>query len=129
MPIAAAVIGATAAMHAVFFGAGRYGLVVAPFVALLAFAALARRGLGRASPSAVARLVRDAAVAEARSAGHIGGVDAARAVAGHRRSRRDGRKVRAPQSTMPGNARWRKRRGECNRKKTAVATRFAAGRR
>jgi 4-amino-4-deoxy-L-arabinose transferase-like glycosyltransferase len=37
VPIAAVVIGATAAIHAVFFGAGRYGLVVAPFVALLAF--------------------------------------------------------------------------------------------
>ncbi len=70
VPIAAAVIGATAAVHAVFFGAGRYGLVVAPFVALLAFA--------DAAP-------RDAAVAETRSAGHIGAVDAARAIAGHRR--------------------------------------------
>lgn len=37
VPIAAIVIGATAMIHAVFFGAGRYGLVVAPFVALLAF--------------------------------------------------------------------------------------------
>lgn len=37
VPIAAIVVGATAAIHAVFFGAGRYGLVVAPFVALLAF--------------------------------------------------------------------------------------------
>jgi 4-amino-4-deoxy-L-arabinose transferase-like glycosyltransferase len=38
VPFAAVVIGATAGVHAVFFGAGRYGLVVAPFVALLAFA-------------------------------------------------------------------------------------------
>jgi 4-amino-4-deoxy-L-arabinose transferase-like glycosyltransferase len=37
VPVAAVVIGATAAIHAVFFGAGRYGLVVAPFVAALAF--------------------------------------------------------------------------------------------
>ncbi len=47
VPIAATVIGATAAVHAVFFGAGRYGLVVAPFVAMLAFA---RRGDPHASP-------------------------------------------------------------------------------
>jgi hypothetical protein len=33
----AAVIAATAVVHAVFFGAGRYGLVVAPFVAMAAF--------------------------------------------------------------------------------------------
>jgi hypothetical protein len=39
VPIAAIVIGATATIHAVFFGAGRYGLVVAPFVGLLAFVA------------------------------------------------------------------------------------------
>jgi hypothetical protein len=35
---AAAVIGATAILHAVFFGAGRYGLMVVPFVTALAFA-------------------------------------------------------------------------------------------
>jgi 4-amino-4-deoxy-L-arabinose transferase-like glycosyltransferase len=34
---AAAVLFATFALHATFFGAGRYGLVVAPFVAALAF--------------------------------------------------------------------------------------------
>ena len=45
VPIAAGVIGATAAVHAVFFGAGRYGLVVAPFVAVLAFADAARTGV------------------------------------------------------------------------------------
>lgn len=33
-----------------------------------------------------------------------------------------GRKVRAPQGTVPGNARWRKRRGQCNRKQTAVVS-------
>jgi hypothetical protein len=38
VPATAAVIVATALVHAVFFGAGRYGLVVAPFVAALAFA-------------------------------------------------------------------------------------------
>jgi len=38
VPCAAAVILATVVTHAVFFGAGRYGLVVAPFVAALAFA-------------------------------------------------------------------------------------------
>jgi len=37
VPLTAAVIAATAAVHAVFFGAGRYGLVVAPFVAAVAF--------------------------------------------------------------------------------------------
>lgn len=37
IPAAALVILATAATHAVFFGAGRYGLVVVPFVSALAF--------------------------------------------------------------------------------------------
>jgi 4-amino-4-deoxy-L-arabinose transferase-like glycosyltransferase len=37
LPWSAAVIVATAATHAVFFGAGRYGLVVVPFVSALAF--------------------------------------------------------------------------------------------
>jgi hypothetical protein len=37
VPWSAATIAATAAVHAVFFGAGRYGLVVAPLVATLAF--------------------------------------------------------------------------------------------
>jgi len=37
VPLTAAVIVATALMHAVFFGAGRYGLVVVPFVTALAF--------------------------------------------------------------------------------------------
>lgn len=37
VPATAAVILATAATHAVFFGAGRYGLVVVPFVTALAF--------------------------------------------------------------------------------------------
>lgn len=37
VPVTAAVLVATAVTHAVFFGAGRYGLVVVPFVAALAF--------------------------------------------------------------------------------------------
>jgi 4-amino-4-deoxy-L-arabinose transferase-like glycosyltransferase len=37
VPWTMAVIGVTAITHAVFFGAGRYGLVVAPFVGALAF--------------------------------------------------------------------------------------------
>jgi hypothetical protein len=35
--VTAAVLVATAVLHAVFFGAGRYGLVVVPFVTALAF--------------------------------------------------------------------------------------------
>jgi hypothetical protein len=38
VPVTAAVLAATIVTHAFFFGAGRYGLVVAPFVAALAFA-------------------------------------------------------------------------------------------
>ncbi len=130
LPIAAAVIGATAAVHAVFFGAGRYGLIVAPFVALLAFSRAPatrapRRARERGSPPWAAckpgaagddrlrRSLRQGTLAASTPFGWSP-VTAA--------SRRDGRKVRAPQSTMPGNARWRKRRGECNRKKTAVAS-------
>jgi 4-amino-4-deoxy-L-arabinose transferase-like glycosyltransferase len=37
VPLTGAVIVATAATHAVFFGAGRYGIVVVPFVTALAF--------------------------------------------------------------------------------------------
>jgi hypothetical protein len=43
VPCAAAVIAATACVHAAFFGGGRYGLVAAPFVAILAMAVLAVR--------------------------------------------------------------------------------------
>jgi len=47
LPFTAALLLATIATHAVFFGAGRYGLVVVPFVTVLAFA----RGLrGKAMP-------------------------------------------------------------------------------
>ena len=45
VPATAAVILVTAATHAVFFGSGRYGLVVVPFVTALAFLRPAR-GLG-----------------------------------------------------------------------------------
>ncbi len=38
VPVSLAVVLSTAGLHAVFFGAGRYGLVTAPFVAALAFA-------------------------------------------------------------------------------------------
>ncbi len=37
VPVTAIVIAATAIIHAVFFGAGRYGIVVVPFVTALAF--------------------------------------------------------------------------------------------
>lgn len=49
VPAAAAVIAATAVVHGAFFGAGRYGLVVVPFVAALAFTSCprARRRLSR----------------------------------------------------------------------------------
>lgn len=42
VPATLAVVVATAATHAVFFGSGRYGLVVVPFVTALAFARPAR---------------------------------------------------------------------------------------
>jgi hypothetical protein len=61
VPWTAVMIGATAATHAVFFGAGRYGLVVVPFVTALPFViglrtasppvASASRASSRASPS------------------------------------------------------------------------------
>jgi 4-amino-4-deoxy-L-arabinose transferase-like glycosyltransferase len=44
VPMTAAVLVATAVMHAVFFGAGRYGLVVVPFVTALAFVRPQARG-------------------------------------------------------------------------------------
>ena len=42
VPFTAAVIAATALTHAVFFGSGRYGIVVVPFVTALAFVRPAR---------------------------------------------------------------------------------------
>lgn len=51
VPLTGAVILATAATHAVFFGAGRYGIVVVPFVTALAFLRPASSvGAGRAGP-------------------------------------------------------------------------------
>jgi 4-amino-4-deoxy-L-arabinose transferase-like glycosyltransferase len=44
VPMTAAAIFATAAVHAAFFGAGRYGLVVLPFVTALAFVRGCRGG-------------------------------------------------------------------------------------
>ncbi len=45
-PFVAYFLAATMATHAVFFGAGRYGLVVVPFVTLLAFVRLRARAPG-----------------------------------------------------------------------------------
>lgn len=73
----AAVVALTAATHAVFFGAGRYGLVVLPFVTVLAFV--------RASSS----------VASRGGAATFGSVDAVQAIAG---SSREGREE-SPSST------------------------------
>jgi len=50
VPLAASVVAATAMTHAVFFGAGRYGLVVAPFMAVVA----ALAGRMQAAPDLVA---------------------------------------------------------------------------
>jgi hypothetical protein len=44
VPVTAAVLVATAVLHVVFFGAGRYGLVVVPFVTALAFCRVSRPG-------------------------------------------------------------------------------------
>jgi 4-amino-4-deoxy-L-arabinose transferase-like glycosyltransferase len=63
-PVAASAIVATIAIHAVFFGAGRYGLVVAPLVAGLAFAD--RRAHGRSACASVSDV--DAARAIVRGA-------------------------------------------------------------
>jgi 4-amino-4-deoxy-L-arabinose transferase-like glycosyltransferase len=69
VPITAAVIAVTAGIHAVFFGAGRYGLVVAPFVAVLGSMQLRLR--------------------ERRPECTLPPVDAARAVAGRASARRE----------------------------------------
>lgn len=59
VPIAAAVIAATALLHAVFFGAGRYGLVVAPFVAVVAALAFERPDTLRGALAARASAMQD----------------------------------------------------------------------
>jgi hypothetical protein len=110
LPIAGAVAAVTAAVHAVFFGAGRYGLLVVPFVSAAAFVAR------RAPRGGCAAGARDAQSSPSTPLGRSPvTADDVRVAAPccH------GRKVRAPQSTMPGNARWRKRRGECHREETA----------
>jgi len=76
IPVSAVVITATALTHAVFFGAGRYGLVVAPFVAIVAMLGRAGRGAEDAV-AATPPAVQDCAV------------DAARAVAGRAPVRRE----------------------------------------
>jgi hypothetical protein len=48
VPACAAAILATAAVHATFFGSGRYGLIVAPFVAIMAFVGGSPKGPPRA---------------------------------------------------------------------------------
>ncbi len=55
IPVTLAVVAATALMHGAFFGAGRYGLVAAPFVAALAFLHPGR-GLGSGEARAPVRL-------------------------------------------------------------------------
>ena len=52
---AAIVLGATIATHAVFFGAGRYALLVLPSVALAAFACVRPKALSASLPSASGR--------------------------------------------------------------------------
>jgi hypothetical protein len=59
VPVTAGLVAATVLVHSIFFGAGRYGLVLAPFVAVLAFVPTRLRrpardgesgtGLGRSS--------------------------------------------------------------------------------
>jgi len=61
VPFSAAVILATAATHAVFFGAGRYGMVVVPFVTMLAFVRSDERGARTDEESAGAHAPRPAA--------------------------------------------------------------------
>jgi hypothetical protein len=46
VPATVAVVVMTALVHAAFFGAGRYGMAVAPFVAALAFASSPRTAPG-----------------------------------------------------------------------------------
>jgi hypothetical protein len=86
VPCVALVIVATAGVHAVFFGAGRYGLAVVPFVTGLAFCA--RR--------VVAQEERGGSLRAGAGEGTLGGVDAARVIAGMRLWRR---REESPSST------------------------------
>ena len=60
VPITAAVIVTTAVTHAVFFGSGRYGLVVVPFVAALAFVRSRERRLEGGDEIARMEVAQDA---------------------------------------------------------------------
>ena len=71
MPVTAVVVLSTAATHAVFFGAGRYGLVVVPFVTALGFV---RRSSALALPA---------------PGSHAADVDAVQAIAGSRSRERE----------------------------------------
>jgi hypothetical protein len=79
VPFSAAVILATAATHAVFFGAGRYGLVVVPFVSALAFVRSPLRERG--------------------SETMLRAVDAVQAIAGRAPSQGGARREESPSST------------------------------
>ncbi len=82
VPFSAAVVVATAATHAVFFGAGRYGLVVAPFVAALAFVRSLPHPLRGGASGTMLRAV-----------------DAVQAIAGRAPSREGARREESPSST------------------------------
>jgi len=65
VPLTAAVVLGTAATHAVFFGAGRYGLVIVPFVSCVAFL-LARSGVRKhASPVGAVQAIAGSRLASA----------------------------------------------------------------
>jgi len=80
--ISFAVLLATAGIHVVFFGAGRYGLVVVPFVAGLAFLQRPRLAPLRSGGGGVT----------------FSSVDAAQAIAGSRTEAREGREAQREES-------------------------------
>jgi 4-amino-4-deoxy-L-arabinose transferase-like glycosyltransferase len=80
VPLTSAVVLATAATHAVFFGAGRYGLVVVPFVTAIAF---------------LSKVV----LAQSRFAEHGSGVGAEQAIAGSRVASAERGREESPSST------------------------------
>jgi hypothetical protein len=65
IPWTAAVVAATVLVHAVFFGAGRYGLVVVPFVTALAF--VGRRERGKPMPPVESESARSSDKSDASS--------------------------------------------------------------
>lgn len=77
VPFTAAVLLTTAATHAVFFGAGRYGLVVVPFVTALAFVRPRARGVDLGA----APILADG-LAQSGAGAHALPVDAVQAIAG-----------------------------------------------